>query len=37
MKVGDTNFHAIPDMKYNPSNIIFHVGTNKIRTKIKTD
>ena len=33
MKVGDTKYHAFPNMKYNPNHIIVHVGTNEIRTR----
>ena len=31
-KVGDMKYHAIPSMKYHPNHIIFHMGTNEIRT-----
>ena len=33
MKIGDTKYHAIPNLQYNPHHVIIHVGTNEIRTK----
>ena len=34
-KIGDIKYHAIPPMEYQPNQVILHVGTNEVRTKIE--